>query len=237
VAVGIVRLNAACCGSTEYDPASQGCCNGAIYNLASQGCCNGAIYDLATEECCGGQIVEKGQCCNDQPLPEGQECCKKVSPEAAYDPAVKCCETAGLLPKTPIANLDDCPSRVAIPNYTPPQNGCGSDWSHYIVPDSFPPGTAGLIVSFTDACKTHDTCYGTCRTTTGAKGLCDTILKLNMETACYTQLPQWVTDYFPAVLTACYNQADVYYYALADLPYFSDSAWNDAQKAGCQCCP
>lgn len=228
-----MQVNADCCGSTEYNPASQGCCNGVIYDLATQGCCGaGGIYDLATEECCGltsSEPVQKGRCCNYQVLPDGTECCKKVNPEEMYDPSAKCCEDAGVRSKTVIANLDDCPNRVARDGFIKTWDGCGqlnSPYYHWI-PNGF-----DFIVSFLDSCNTHDICYGNCSSAFGAKALCDVSLGVNMSLDCATQIPLPLNN--PVLTEACLVQAGLYYLAVTGA---GGTAWDDAQKAGCQCCP
>lgn len=226
IVIGLPQLYADCCGSTEYDP-------------SSQGCCNGALYDLATEVCCDGQPVENGKCCNGKRLEAWEECCRKVRPEQSYDPDFSCCEDVGLISKSlPIANLADCPHRVALEGYTPSLhvNGCGSTYSHYIIPNSFPPGSG--IVDFEGSCNMHDLCYGRCNSESGAREGCDNLLRLNMDTDCDNQIPRDIQIMFPEVIGLCQGQAALYYNVLSGTGLsFGEGAWDDSQKEGCQCCP
>jgi group XII secretory phospholipase A2 precursor (PLA2G12) len=81
------------------------------------------------------------------------------------------------------------------------------------------------LVSFSDACKKHDQCYGKC----GAnKAKCDNDLRNDMRAACKKLYSSGGLHF---VLGDCYDRADIYYKAVNSL---GQSAFDAAQKK-CTC--
>ena len=183
-----------CPPCTKDQPASPG-----------KACCGSSEYDPETHECCGNKIVEKGKCC------------RKGSNPTEYDPNNTCCENAGVLPKTPISNLDDCPNKRANPTYNPwaHVNGCSAPIN---VDRAF-------NADFTPACNTHDACYGTCGNN---KGGCDDSFYTGMMNICDR------TFGTSSILSNCKIVGAAYYWAVVS---FGGSYFNGGQKEGCKCCP
>lgn len=156
--------------------------------------------------------------CVPDPAADPQKCCQGKP----YSSSTQCCEAKGILPKSPIADLADCPRRSPRPGHVPSSNGC--TW----VPDN--PNASSLFClalgqapSFTPACDFHDLCYDTCN---NAKAGCDSGFLNIMNTAC-------------AALTSsicrsnCQSNASTYASVVSTIPTF----YSNAQKAACQCCP
>jgi RHS repeat-associated protein len=74
-------------------------------------------------------------------------------------------------------------------------NGCDAPDSHY------------KVVYFTQACNDHDICYQTCGETQAS---CDSALRSAMRSACFDQLPWWMSAWLPS----CLLQAEAYYHVL-----------------------
>jgi hypothetical protein len=100
---------------------------------------------------------------------------------------------------------------------------CGSDSLPWYVPGSewtIPENPIGF--DFSDACKAHDECYGTCG---ASKGECD----LRLRTIAKNQCKSYKNLSNPAL---CNFLADVYYTAISKL---GQSSFNAAQKKACKC--
>lgn len=111
-----------------------------------------------------------------------------------------------------------CPDRM--PNGTPPSfNGCGSDYSSYVVPNHF--GKA----DFTSSCNNHDICYSTCNS---AKSMCDSKFLLDLTLACGAAYESGST-----MFNLCTSQASTYYGAVSE---FGGGPYKDAQSSVCKCC-
>jgi hypothetical protein len=83
-------------------------------------------------------------------------CVAAVCGGKSFNGLTQCCSpvTNQPVPKTPIANLANCPNLVPIPGYKPTHNGCGD--AKHPLPHNF--GAA----EFTPDCNNHDECYDTC---------------------------------------------------------------------------
>jgi hypothetical protein len=93
--------------------------------------------------------------------------------------------------------------------------GCGDVTTDKYVPDSF-----FGVVSFTDACNKHDSCYET----PGADKLaCDDALAENMKAACGEKLKSIAIILYPL----CSLQGSFYGFAVRN---FGGSAFDSAQK-------
>jgi hypothetical protein len=153
-------------------------------------------------------------------------CCKGKK----YDTATQCCEAKGVLPKTPISNLDDCPRRVARAGHTPSANGCTG------VPEN--PNQCGP--AFTPACNNHDICFDTCR---NPKATCDGNFRTDLIALCNTIPPDRTTtvlvgEGMPVEINCradCLGNASTYAGVVGAMPAFA--FYNPAQKNACQCCP
>lgn len=97
---------------------------------------------------------------------------------------------------------------------------CGSGWSFSLVPESFRFGAA----NFSQACKNHDTCYGTCGKN---KAECDAKLKSDMMAACSSKLGPG-----SRMTGACYLQAHRYFQAVDT---FGGEAYQKAQSKCTNC--
>ena len=136
----------------------------------------------------------------------------------------------GLLRKRKMENGgEECRTNRSKTEYTPSENGCGSGWNTYLVPDA---DYLSLLhfqwVDFNVACNTHDQCYGTCGSD---KNTCDSSLRKGIQKAC---------DKIPGIFMLsrgrCLTLADVYYTAVQA---FGDEPFESAQDAGCEwepCC-
>jgi hypothetical protein len=141
-----------------------------------------------------------------------------------YDSDLACCTPNGVVQKHPIANLADCPSRTANLAHTCTANGCGAAGSWVSPPQSY------FGVSFLPACNTHDCCYDKCNQN---KAACDTNFLSDLSAIC--------TGAFAGTGTiqnikrgGCLSQARAYYNAVSS---YGQSAYDDAQKLSCDCCP
>lgn len=111
-----------------------------------------------------------------------------------------------------------CPNRV--PNGTAPSfNGCGSDYSSYVVPNHY------HLADFTSACNNHDICYSTCNKT---KADCDLNFFNDLKKACNAAYPAG-----SSVHDDCINRAQYYYQAVDD---YASGPYNDSQRQVCKCC-
>jgi hypothetical protein len=117
-----------------------------------------------------------------------------------------------------------CQERVRNPSYTPTSNGCGSGWSAYIVPEKY------KKARFTDACNTHDICYGTCN---NDRDFCDTQFSTNLIAACAAAYPLNKKGELPDDYYDCVDRARNYYQAVQEL---GRSAYEEAQGDACICC-
>lgn len=182
------------CGQCVPSAAST-CCNGVQYNPTTHGCCNGALYELATKACCGGTKV--------------------------YDRMTQCCTADGAVTrKNPIADLDDCPSRVSNTAWTFQYDGC--TW--------FPDTACGGSVVFANAghtgpCDAHDECYQTCNST---RATCDATLIAAARARC--NAPGNTAN----CMESCNSLIDI---MEAGLDVFGQGAWESRQRQVCNCCP
>jgi hypothetical protein len=223
------------CSGTTYDPATQGCCNGTVYNLATQGCCNGTVYDLATQGCCThctfNPDTQTVACTYTIYNLATQGCCGGT----VYDLATQCCAPDGsVVDKLTISDLSKCPNKTTRPPpYVPTANGCGAATG----PSSITPNCPALITApacyvvginwcFTDPCNAHDRGYGTCNT---SKDDTDQQFYNDMTDVCDNLAPS-----SSLCRAACRADAAIYYDAVH---YGGQSAYDDAQKAACICCP
>lgn len=180
-------------------------------------CCGTEEYDPETHECCGNKVVKKGKCC------------RKGATPAEYDKEKECCESAGVLPKNQISNLDDCPNRTA--NGNPPScNGCGSNGEFSSAPAGCIP--CNISVSFLAACNAHDYCYSTCKSN---KSTCDDNFQNSMYSACTTQLTDETCTCGGLAdrINGCKKYANIYAAAVRGL---GKSAYTTGQKGVCKCC-
>jgi len=164
-------------------------------------CCGTEEYDPETHECCGGKVVEKGKCCRKGGTPE------------EYDKESQCCESAGVLPKNSISNLDNCPNKVSK-GLAPTVDGC-----------SFVPDGPMANLNFTPACNGHDRCYGTCN---AKKSDCDTAFYNDMVAIC-------INTYGPEAAATTTCKALAWTYATG-VEWGGGIAYNNAQKTYCKCC-
>lgn len=139
-----------------------------------------------------------------------------------YDPAKQCCVSGSILAKNPVADLSKCPNLTAHPGHVCKSNGCGSDYSQYVVPNSY------FGASFKGCCDAHDCCYDACKS---AKGSCDTNLRSCMVASCDTTFPAAVS---PRFRSQCEGVAGYYFDAVNSGSGLS--AWTAAQQASCDCC-
>lgn len=137
-----------------------------------------------------------------------------------YDPTLACCTAAGVVQKNPIANLADCPNKVANPLHTCQPNGCGGQGGT-AVPNSF----LG-IAPFRGCCNSHDCCYDTCNE---SKAGCDLDLFTCMTTSCATH----IIPFPPQLLEMCVATAGVYY---AFVTFAGGQYYDAAQQQTCDCC-
>ena len=95
------------------------------------------------------------------------------------------------------------------------QDWCGSGWSGPIVPEG------GFGVDWSDACRIHDECYGTC---SANKLLCDYVLQQNMSMSCAAQDGGM----------GCHVAACVYFRGVQS--WLGDDAYDGEQSdSGCMC--
>ena len=140
-----------------------------------------------------------------------------------YDPTQQCCIAGAIVPKNPIANLAQCPSPVAHPGHVCQPNGCGSDYSHYVVPNSY------FGAPFGGCCNTHDCCYDACNSSQGA---CDTALQSCLISSCDATFS--TSGVIQSHLrSSCESVANLYYDAVNT---WGSSAWTAAQQQSCDCC-
>lgn len=143
-----------------------------------------------------------------------------------YDPSSQCCTSSGVQPQTSITNLDHCPERVTNPNNVPASNGCGAGWTAYVVPDTF------RDADFTTSCDHHDHCYETCN---ASKEACDQAFLLDLQDACDAAYPAGGDRRTEHRRVMCFRRATHYYRVVSQFSR-AQTAFDDAQKKGCQCC-
>jgi hypothetical protein len=102
------------------------------------------------------------------------------------------------------------------PDGRPWGDGCGDAKTDKYVPDSF-----FGIVSFDEACTTHDKCYGTWK---ADKLACDNELVENMKAECNSKLDNIFTGILRPV---CRLQGSFYGFAVRN---FGESAYDSAQE-------
>lgn len=209
--VGSVFAQSSDCPPCKKDqPASPG-----------KACCGTEEYDPETHECCGNKVVEKGKCC------------RKGGTPAEYDKETECCESAGVLQKNPISNLDNCPNMVPNPRHTPSSNGCGIP---PFVSDGYTMYCNNTYrADFGPYCDAHDICYDTCKSD---RITCDTNFYSGMRSVCETfrsyarshvgQCPNWPTEYVDCEDDRSYFKSFVV--------NAGKSAWKSSQKKACNCC-
>lgn len=140
-----------------------------------------------------------------------------------YDPSVQCCISGSIVAKNPIAQLSQCPSPVAHPGHVCKPNGCGSDYSHYVVPNSY------FGAPFGPCCNAHDCCYDECNS---SKASCDTALQSCLVASCDATFS--TSGIIQSHLRSnCESVANLYYDAVHSLGM---SAWTAAQEQSCDCC-
>ena len=118
----------------------------------------------------------------------------------------------------------------------PKTNGCGAESGVLNtgldpVPDSYFDS-----VFFTQACNSHDKCYGGfCHPIPERKELCDAGLKFGMENLCKQALREGKISHID--FNFCMKQANIYYHAVLNL---AEGAFEEAQDEACiwnECCP
>lgn len=140
-----------------------------------------------------------------------------------YDPVSQCCVSGSIVPKNPIANLAQCPTPTSHPGHVCKPNGCGSDYSHYVVPNSY------FGAPFKPCCDTHDCCYDTCNS---SQASCDLALQSCLVASCDATFS--TTGAIQKRLrSSCESVAGVYFDAVHK---FGGSAWTAAQQQSCDCC-
>jgi group XII secretory phospholipase A2 precursor (PLA2G12) len=144
-----------------------------------------------------------------------------------YKPATQCCisidEGDFVVQKNPIANLSQCPDRVAHPGHTCLPDGCGSatDGSNQWVPNSF------LGAPFGGCCNNHDCCYDRCNST---KSTCDTTFGGCLLSSCASTFSS-----IPVLAAECAAVSGIYYSAVA-LTTNGQNAFGASQQLSCDCC-
>jgi hypothetical protein len=220
----------ACYGSAQYycdqdEPppgTTTACCAAGV----------GYCCPTGTSICCPGTDTVQSHCCDAAHTCQitgsvtsnfDAYCVAAVCGGKSFNGLTQCCSpvTNQPVPKTPIANLADCPNRVPIYGYTATSNGCGD--AKHPLPHSYGPA------EFTPACNDHDICYEACD---NLKATCDQIFLAAITLVCQQA--------FPGVLHAVDRVfCDQAVKALANLAIsssFGVDAYNTAQMKACQCC-
>ncbi|WP_368671557.1 hypothetical protein [Corallococcus carmarthensis] len=172
-----------------------------------------------SSQACGSTCCGPDQICSN-------ETCKPRCGGAPYDPATQCCESQEVLSKLQIADLSKCPHRTARPGWDPNDpsnlNACGPSGSKLPVPDSY--GAA----DFRPGCNAHDACYGTCNNN---KLICDTGMHSALEASCKSA---YSNSSMAIQRSRCLKVAAVY---AVSVIAGGGTAYDNAQKAACICCP
>jgi Group XII secretory phospholipase A2 precursor (PLA2G12) len=156
--------------------------------------------------------------------------------DQVIDPTTQCCVGDVAVQKHPIADLSQCPNRIADPSHVPGFNGCGPAFLtgvQFLIPQGY--GSA----SFTNSCNGHDICYDTCNSD---KNSCDLNLGISMVQSCTeTYQPIISTEDDPA-LQQIFN-AQYTYCKIAAFQFYNavhllgQGAFDSAQEDACDCCP
>jgi hypothetical protein len=130
-----------------------------------------------------------------------------------------------VLPKNPIADLNQCPNRVRNPNWTYQYDGCSN------VPDNPALGrdTQFANPQHTGACDEHDRCYQTCWGTNmeGGRLICDQRLRDIALATCSASQEVLGTR------LECTFWANRYY---SGLRRWGGGAFEERQRSVCNCC-
>ena len=147
-----------------------------------------------------------------------------------YDPKEQCCSSQyGVLQKYPISYIGRCPNRGPRAGVKLEPNGCGTKDKPVDPTDKEDLGkgrTIGGRADFTEACNAHDSCYDTCNSDRGA---CDDKFLEKMNAICNATYKRG------ASLDHCMKMARNWFFQ--GVKTLGSSAYDDAQKRVCQCCP
>jgi hypothetical protein len=124
----------------------------------------------------------------------------------------------------PIQDLRACAGRTPRSGYTPSVNGCGPEGS------SLPLPQGSAKASFLEPCNEHDRCYGTCNSD---KSTCDSNFLTATRESCFAAYPRSDPDAWDA-RAVCLSRSRAYANAVKSL---GQSAYDEAQKLACECCP
>jgi hypothetical protein len=158
--------------------------------------------------------------------------------------ADSCCFNGNVINKQPIADLAQCPGRVAG-QWTFQYDGC----SLQPLPGFFRNNPAGgFSTLFSDdhlpnpthqyACDEHDRCYQTCAGTNMVAGqeTCDLTLRSIALSTCVDSLLNPL-DVLSGASTRCFAFAEAYYVGLSSTGTdFGQSAYEERQRQVCKCC-
>jgi hypothetical protein len=189
--------------------------------------------------------VCKGGSCQHEPPVAPKACCEDKgffsTSKKIYDTTNQCCAKGKVLPKTPIANLDDCPDRTQKSQSSKPFafDGCSlPPWvvSTLSIGDKDNPA-GGTDTQFsnpahTGACDLHDTCYQTCVSgdsgaRKAAKTACDTLLLNTALATCDASHDS------PKIRQDCRTWAGRYH---TGVDWGGGGPYDDDQKLYCDCC-
>ncbi len=189
--------------------------------------------------------VCKGGSCQHEPPQAPKACCEDKgffsTSKKIYDTTNQCCAKGKVLPKTPIANLDDCPDRTQKSQSSQPFafDGCSlPPWvvSTLSIGDKDNPA-GGTDTQFsngahTGACDLHDTCYQTCVSgdsgaRKAAKTACDTLLLNTALATCDASHDS------QQIRQSCRTWAGRYH---TGVDWGGGGPYDDDQKLYCDCC-
>jgi Glucodextranase, domain B/IPT/TIG domain len=189
--------------------------------------------------------VCKGGSCQHEPPEAPKACCEDKgffsTSKKIYDTTNQCCAKGKVLPKTPIANLDDCPDRTQKSQSSQPFafDGCSlPPWvvSTLSIGDKDNPA-GGTDTQFsngahTGACDLHDTCYQTCVSgdsgaRKAAKTACDTLLLNTALATCDASHDS------QQIRQSCRTWAGRYH---TGVDWGGGGPYDDDQKLYCDCC-
>jgi hypothetical protein len=193
----------------------------------------GYCCPTGTSTCCPGTDTVLSHCCDAAHTCQitgsvtgnfDAYCVAAVCGGSAFNGLTQCCSPVSNqpVPKTPIANLADCPNRVANPNHTPTSNGCGT--TDHPLPNHYDGA------QFTPACNDHDICYDTCG---NVKATCDQTFIAAMKAICDSTFPKMLQAMDKIACETLTSQLG----RLAINSSFGVKAYDAAQMEACQCCP